>query len=278
MTEADVQLVCAELSRRLQLAGIKPRIIGQFSNLVVALEPLPIVARIATGTALLRDTFRFAQREVSISHFLTGLNAPVVAPCDAPLAGPHLVNSWTVSLWRRVEVLPGSPDAAESGKRLRTCHTLLRSYANGDARPYGGVYFGVFDELGQLLAHPQVQAICPEQDRHTMEQQARDCQKALEAYQSSAQALHGDSHRKNVFHTPEGPLWADWEDSIYAPIEWDLACLVAGARITGTTQDAEWAEAALAAYGSHNAAALELCIHTRALFGVAWLSLLAADG
>jgi aminoglycoside/choline kinase family phosphotransferase len=73
-------------------------------------------------------------------------------------------------------------------------------------------------------------------------------------------------------------LWADWEDSIYAPIEWDLACLVAGARITGTTQDAEWAEAALAAYGSHNAAALELCIHTRALFGVAWLSLLAADG
>jgi Ser/Thr protein kinase RdoA (MazF antagonist) len=119
--------------------------------------------------------------------------------------------------------------------------------------------------------------MCTEQDRRLMERQALDCRDALAAYQSTAQTLHGDSHRKNVFHTPDGPLWADWEDTIHAPIEWDLACLVAGARINGTAQDAEWAEAALAAYGPHDATALELCIQARALFGAAWLSLLAAD-
>ncbi|HEY1946264.1 MAG TPA: phosphotransferase, partial [Bryobacteraceae bacterium] len=247
--------------------------IGQFSNLAIALDPLPIVARIATGTALLRDTVSFAQREVSIAGFLAKLSAPVVPPCAGPLAGQHVVNGWTVSLWRRVEILPGWPDAAESGRRLNACHAVLRGSANAEAIPY----FGVFDELRQLLAHPQVHAMCPEPDRCMMEQQAQDCRLALAAYQSTAQPLHGDSHRKNVFHTPDGPLWADWEDTIHAPIEWDLACLVAGARIAGTAQEADWAEAALAAYGPYNAAALELCIQTRALFGAAWLSLLASD-
>jgi hypothetical protein len=273
MTERDIQQACAELSSRLQLGSVTPRVIGQFSNLAVALDPLPIVARIATGTALLRDTFSFARREVSIAGFLAKQGAPIVPPCSDSLAGPHVVNDWTVSLWQRVEILPGWPDAAESGRRLNACHGVLRGYTNEEAIPY----FGAFDELRQLLVHPQVQVLCPEQDRRMMERQAWDCRGALEAYQSTAQALHGDSHRKNVFHTPEGPLWADWEDTIHAPIEWDLACLVAGARIAGTSQDAEWAEAALAAYGPYDALALELCIKTRALFGVAWLSLLAAD-
>jgi hypothetical protein len=273
MTERDIQQVCAELSNRLQLGSIRPRVIGQFSNLAIALDPLPIVARIATGTALLRDTFSFARREVSIAGFLAKLGAPVVPPCDGSLAGPHVVNGWTLSLWRHVEVLPEWPDAAESGRRLSACHAVLRGYANVEAIPY----FGAFDELRQLFAHSQVQALCSEQDRRMMERQAWNCRGALEAYQLTAQALHGDSHRKNVFHTLDGPLWADWEDTIHAPIEWDLACLVAGARITGTAQDMAWAETALAAYGPHDAAALELCIQTRALFGAAWLSLLAAD-
>jgi Ser/Thr protein kinase RdoA (MazF antagonist) len=273
VTERDIQQVCAELSNRLQLGSLRPRVIGQFSNLAVALDPLPIVARIATGTALLRDTVSFAQREVSIAGFLAKLGAPVVPPCDGSLAGPHVVNGWTLSLWRHVEVLPGWPDAAESGRRLSACHAVLRGYTNAEAIPY----FGAFDELRQLLAHPQVHAMCPEQDRRMMEQQARDCRCALEAYQITAQPLHGDSHRKNVFRTPQGPLWTDWEDTIHAPIEWDLACLVAGARITGTAEDTAWAETALAAYGPYDALTLELCIQTRALFGVAWLSLLAAD-
>jgi hypothetical protein len=266
MTDSEMRQVCAELSSRLQLGNVRPRVAGQFSNLVVALDPLPIVARIATGTARLRDTLRFAQRETDICRFLAERGAAVVPPYD----GPHVVQGWTVSLWQRVEILPGLPDAAEAGTRLRACHQWLREY------PSALPYFGAFDELQQLLAHPQVQAMCPEQDRRLLERQARECRGALEAYRCTAQQLHGDAHRKNVFHTPDGPLWADWEDTIQAPIEWDLACLVAGARITGTPQEAEWAEAALAAYGPHDAAALELCIQARVLFGVGWLSLLAA--
>jgi streptomycin 6-kinase len=53
-------------------------------------------------------------------------------------------------------------------------------------------YFGVFDELQQLLVH------IPKQDRLMIESQALDCR--------SAHPLHGDAHRKNVLHTPQRPL------------------------------------------------------------------------
>ena len=59
--------------------------------------------------------------------------------------------------------------------------------------------------------------------------------------------VHGDSHPGNVLWTAGGPLWSDWEDAHLAPLEWDLACLVAAGRVHGN--DFGWAEAALAAHG-----------------------------
>ena len=56
--------------------------------------------------------------------------------------------------------------------------------------------------------------------------------------------VHGDSHPGNVLWTAGGPLWSDWEDAHLAPLEWDLACLVAAGRVRGN--DFGWAEAALA--------------------------------
>lgn len=269
ITEAAVQKVCIELSRRLDLGNVTPRIIGRFSNVAVALDPMPIVARIATGTALLRDTLTFARREIDIAHFLAEFGAPVVPPCPAPLAGPHQIDAWTISLWRRIEVLPEPSDAVEAARRLKTCHALLRGYPN--ASPY----WGAFDEFEELLAHPRVHALCHPKDRSLMDRQMSECRRALETYQSVGQTLHGDSHRNNVLHTSAGPLWTDWKDTIEAPVEWDLACLVTGSRITG--QNLNWAETALAAYGPHDAALLELCIQARALFGAAWICFLAAE-
>lgn len=269
MTEAEAVTVCRTVAKRLEMGDVTPRVIGRFSNLVVALDPLPIVARIATGTAVLRDTLTFARREVAIAGFLAAKGAAVVSPCKPAWVGPHSVDGWTACLWQRVEILPDPPDAAEAGKRLAACHALLRGYS--------GVvpYFGAFDELEKLLVHPRVQQAIAEKDRAMIAHQTRACRSALEAFSASYQPLHGDSHRKNVFSTVDGPIWTDWEDAICGPVEWDLACLVAEGRITG--KDGEWGEAALAAYGSYNHVALELCIHARALFGIAWLALLAGE-
>jgi aminoglycoside phosphotransferase (APT) family kinase protein len=83
--------------------------------------------------------------------------------------------------------------------------------------------------------------------------------------------VHGDSHPGNVVLTADGPLWSDWEDAHLAPLEWDLCCLVAAARVHGN--DFGWAEAALAAHGGPcDASLLEACVDARVAQGAAYLA------
>jgi aminoglycoside phosphotransferase (APT) family kinase protein len=83
--------------------------------------------------------------------------------------------------------------------------------------------------------------------------------------------VHGDSHPGNVLWTAGGPLWGDWEDAHLAPLEWDLACLVAASRTRG--DDFGWGEAALAAHGgAHDEALLDACVHARVAQGTAYLA------
>src|SRR5699024_10902362 len=54
--------------------------------------------------------------------------------------------------------------------------------------------------------------------------------------------LHGDAHRGNLLHDPEGTWrWGDLEEACRGPIEWDLAVL-------GSTPDEPTGRAALTAY------------------------------
>jgi aminoglycoside phosphotransferase (APT) family kinase protein len=81
--------------------------------------------------------------------------------------------------------------------------------------------------------------------------------------------VHGDSHPGNVLWTVTGPLWGDWEDAHLAPLEWDLACLVAASRVRG--DDFGWAEAALDAHGGvYDAELLEVCVDARVAQGAAY--------
>lgn len=265
------------MCRKLGLGPVLPQVIGRFSNLAVSLDPLPIVARVTTGTSVLRGSQACAQREVSLAAHLAAQGAPVIAPCESPLAGPHEVDGLLISLWRRVEVSPRMPDAAQAGRALAQCHAVLRD-VDGDAP-----LLGAFDEIEQLLVLPQVLQSVPAPDRRLVAEHARACHSALLAHGAPNQIVHGDAHLNNVLDTPQGVLWADWEDAIKAPIEWDLACLVAGARVLGRQVD--WSEAALQAYREMapstlgwwiDDALLDICVHARTVFVVAWLWVLAA--
>jgi Ser/Thr protein kinase RdoA (MazF antagonist) len=68
--------------------------------------------------------------------------------------------------------------------------------------------------------------------------------------------VHGDSHPGSVLWTADGPLWSDWEDAPLGPLEWDLACLVTGARVHGN--DLGSAEAAHG--GPFDEALLDACV------------------
>jgi hypothetical protein len=276
--EIAVLRACRSLCRKLGLGPVLPQVIGRFSNLAVVLTPLPIVARVTTGTSVLRGTQAHAQREVALAAFLAGRQAPLVAPCEPPLAGPHEVDGLVISLWQQVEVLPVAPDAAQAGLRLLQCHTALRDF-ECDAP-----LLGAFDEIDQLLALPQVLHQVSSADRSLVTVHARACREALQAFGAPIQVVHGDAHLNNVLDTHQGVLWSDWEDAIKAPIEWDLACLVAGARVLGRQR--EWSEMALRAYRDEapralgrwvDDALLDVCVHARTVFVVAWLWVLAGD-
>ncbi len=276
VTDADAELLaaCAALARQLGLGETAPQIVGRFSNRAVWLAPRPVVARVPTGTTAVRDASVFARRECALAGALAAQGAPVIAPLADPLAGPHAPGGWTISLWQRADVQPGLPDPAESARALAACHAALRTVPAALQARF--VRWQPFDEIERLLGHPAVQSRLSAGDRALLAAQSSALRTQLSSHAAPLQLVHGDAHLNNALATAQGMCWHDWEDAFIGPVEWDLACVVAGARVLGS--HVAWSEALLAAYPAPwDAERLARCIHARTLFTVAWMALLAGD-
>jgi aminoglycoside phosphotransferase (APT) family kinase protein len=124
-----------------------------------------------------------------------------------------------------------------------------------------------------LLAHPQVRAVADPADLALVTQRLQAVGAWLRRQPAPLQWLHGDAHLNNVLTLESGPCWLDWEDACVGPLEWDLAGLVAAARVLGS--HAGWSEAALAGWRGATGrtpepALLAACIEARTLFVCAW--------
>ncbi|MEV4353818.1 phosphotransferase [Nonomuraea sp. NPDC049625] len=236
-----------------------PVVLNDSFNLRVHLHPAPIVARVPTVTALGRarpaDALR---RELDVVSYLHGQGVPVVPPSDLLPAGPHLRDGVAVSFWKHVEHDPGHRMGPETaGRGLAELHEALRGFPG--ELPYLGP---VLDEPLRLLelldgeVPPGVLA------------RLRDAHAGLAERLAgrTAQAVHGDAHPGNLLATPAGLLWNDFEESMAAPVEWDLACLLRTQRLDG--------RAAVRAYG-HDPDDPELreFLAARALQGTLWMLL-----
>ena len=217
-------------------------VVAVAANVLVRLEPGPIAARMSGATGGFRESAESLGREVQLTAALSAAGAPVVAP----LGGPYEACGLTVTLWPWVDTVP-SGDAATAGRALRACHDAL---VGADAAPMRLESLGMLREARRLAATAA---------RHI------------------DRILHGDSHPGNVRWTADGPLWSDWEDAHLAPLEWDLACLVASARLRG--DDFGWAETALRAHGGpYDADLLEACVYARVAQGAAYLAFTGRGG
>ena len=286
--EAAALRACTELAAHLGLGSVQAQVLGRYSNLAVGLPPRDLVARVATGTARWRAAEQ-AQHEMAVAQALAHAGAPTVRPAvnaidgaHRDLAGPHAWVSqgrtWHISLWQRAEVLATLPDPSAAGQALAACHTAL---AQASLPPRAA--WGMFDEVHRLLDDPGLaaQGAAPD-DVALVRRLTQACQQRLQALAPYLQALHGDAHLNNVWATPLGPLWGDWEDTVVGPVEWDAACMVAGARVLGT--DVAWSEAALQGWWQAREAAgllpstavLHECVLGRTLFVTAWLWALGA--
>ncbi|MET9227370.1 phosphotransferase [Lentzea sp. NPDC003310] len=231
-----------------------PFVLKQGSNLLVHLRPAPVVARVATRTALVRPhvSDHFA-RDLALSAFLDARGVPVVTPSGELPAGPHTFNGHVMSFSTYVPHEPGARLPREDVlKLLPALHAELRHY-DGPLPVRGPL-----DDVDHVLAYLDSRG-APDLDRFRT---WRD--RLLLAWQDhyrDVQPLHGDAHPGNLLLTPSGPVWNDFEDAWLGPRAWDVAC----------SANEEAAPRAVEIYGGEAAPQdVEFHVETRTMFGTLW--------
>lgn len=94
----------AALAKNLGLSTDTPVVLKDGSNVIVHLAPAPVVARVATSTALVRpDVSQWLARELAVARFLEQQGAPAVTPSHEIDPGPHVYDGYAISYWSYVE-------------------------------------------------------------------------------------------------------------------------------------------------------------------------------
>ncbi len=255
ISRAAAVAAATKLASDLGLGRVEPRLLRDSSNVLLHLHPSPLVARVATMTAVLRPgVHRWLARDISLAAYLDDRGLPVARPSTDPPPGPYDVGSITIALWRYV---PHDPSAlvepATLVAMLGSLHEALRDFP-------GPLADGPVADLGRMLAQVDL-------DPGVLRLMRADLAR-LGAVVSAlpAQPLHGDAHPANVLVTPDGPVWNDFEDAWRGPVAWDYAC------VAGSSRPGDWAGAVA---GHVDPGALAACRALRSVYSVAWRQLVA---
>lgn len=221
----------AQVAVRVGLGQTRPRVLAVGWSLIVALEPLPVIARVSRAAG---DRQRVSLAvQVDFASYAARCGGPVVPPLPGHQAGPHIQDGFVVTFWERVTDHPVTPDAV--GRSLRRLHEAIAGFT--------GVLPG-FDP------RPEVRRIAgelPDTASETAVILRVGCD-AVRWPDLPEQPLHGDAHLGNALGGPSGPLWNDFEYACVGPIEWDLAS--AAHQATVFSQNVDQTMAMLAGYGT----------------------------
>jgi hypothetical protein len=218
-----------------------PVVLRDLTNVIVHLRPAPVVARVQLTLGALRG-LAWARAEIDAAEFLAAAGAPVAPPASDVDPGPHEVDGLLVTFWTYFDHDRALADATVAGRSLRELHDAFAAYDG--ALPT----CDRLDEVRKLLDDP-----------------VRELADRLPPLDGAP--IHGDAHLGNVLWTRDGPLWSDLENVCRGPREFDLACL----RFRPSPE----ADAAIAAYGEHDAEAVDNALVYVTLFLAAVTPLVA---
>lgn len=253
-----------EVAEQAGLRFDRPVVLRDRSNLLVHLQPAPVVARVATTTATVRVGEAWLAREIAVAGHLASVGAPVVPPSGLLAPGPHPYDGLTLSFWEYAEELDAPPDARRAGRGLRECHEALADF-DGELPP-----MALLREAEELLERLSLTA----DDAALLRRVAAGVRRRIDGLALPAQPVHGDAHLGNVVNTAHGPLWNDWEDTFLGPVAWDLGCLHASARAFG--RDPEPVAEAQAGYGPRpDDEVLDAFVEARRFQGTVWAMVFA---
>jgi hypothetical protein len=240
----DALDIALAVAREHALPTDRPRVVRDLTNLLVHLEPAPVVARVQLTLSLRGRAW--AEEEIRAAQFLAAAGAPVAPPADGVDPGPHEREGLLVTFWRVVDHEPARADPKLAGHSLRELHDAFAGYDG--ALPT----CDRLDEVRRLLENEELREF------------------ADKLQPLDGEPIHGDAHLRNILWTPDGPLWSDLENICRGPREYDLACI----RFRPAAEN----DAAIAAYGEHDAEALAGALVYVTLFLAAVTPLVAARG
>jgi hypothetical protein len=235
------------LARRLGLAFDEGVVLDDGMNVVVHLQPAPVVARVTRVLHLVRPVTALAGGVGLAEH----LAARAVAPCDVIDPGPHTEGGRYVTFWTYTPGAEALP--SEAGAALRALHDSAVSY-RGPLRS--------FDPRPEAL---RIADLVGGEPANIL----RDAAARLLLPPLPQQPIHGDAHFGNVL---AGGVWQDFDDACSGPPEWDLACMTHRWSVFGLLE-AEMRDA-LAAYGPYDRTAVE-ALQPLVVLGLAALGSLA---
>ncbi len=222
-----------------------PLVLADKSNLVLRLDPHPIVARVAMATSLARVGMAWLRREVDVSRFLVERGVPVTKPAALVDPGPFERGGFVISFWELETILAERAGPSAAGASLAEAHRALAGYV-GDPLPE----WGAFEEARSVLARAKGNRSFAPSELARIEAAWDRAERIVESARrrsASFQVVHGDAHIANVLATSRGAVWTDWEDAFVGPVEYDIACLRSKADLFGEERDA--IDAMTAAYG-----------------------------
>lgn len=209
-----------ETTRRHGLEARAPRVLQDWNDTVVHLEPLPVVARVATSR-ITPDKDETYRRELAVAAHSAAHGGPCVRPSSLLPPGPHRANGLVLAFWEYVDAAPVEPDPVAAGRALRSLHASLADF--GGSLPRLDERLEHAAAVAESLDHPAPS------DRELLRTILASRRTAFAERVGETRVLHGSPHDANLLWTSDGPRWIDLDTVCRGPLEWDLAHLAAEA-------------------------------------------------
>jgi len=192
-------------------------VLNDSNRLVVRLTPCDIVARVTPVTHHAGHHMS-AEREVELVKWLAQTGSPV-ATLDVRVEPRVFVrDGFKISMWTYFEPMESRllPPVAYA-QALERLHAGLRQI---DVTPPH-----VMDRVDAVQRDVASRDITPDladADRAVLANALRDLKKSIVSRRQPGHLLHGEPHLGNVLNTKNGPLFMDFENTAYGPVEYDL--------------------------------------------------------
>ncbi len=210
-------------ARRFGLPVEDPVVLGDQFSMVLHLRPAPVVVRVPTWTADLRDPITDSiARDLAVGAWLHDRGVPVAPPSAEVPPGPHVEAGSGLSFWTHVEPDPAAEPIAVAAQAamLRELHDEFASYP-GELPGLEPVAGDIDRGLAALARHQDV--LDPASTALLTDAAAELVPIVRDP--GAAVPVHGDAHPHNVVVGRAGPVWIDFEEACRAPAAWDLAFL-----------------------------------------------------